>query len=285
MIKKLLIFAGYSLKYELKRTFIVLLLILAFGISTHYGLTDRLETEFTSVNVIDEDKSNLSNKFIFYLESINITFNQNAPNTIKIPSGFEKDFMERNATLGTGLLGPDTSEAYDFQLYLLGESNRINTTSNISDGGILIVILIITLSISSFLNSVQDYRISNRIYFFNNHLPFWYYILIGNIITFFFIAILAIIGVFSIQDILLLFILIFLLILVVYYQRNNIKLISNISYFVYGIGFLLVLAQIQGLNNYPVLDLLFEEVSPMLFIDLTILVVLVILVARLKFTE
>ena len=284
MNKGILYFLWYSLKYEIKRSYIFLGIIFLLYIFFSFGIQQQVSAGVNSVNLIDNDNSELSRNFTSYIKFNNITTNPESFNIVIIPEGFEESYNNRNATLKVGILGVGSNHIYEYQLYRLGEGNRIITKTQVLEQEIIILflaLLVIIVLISFFYES----RISGKIYFITNHLSFWWYYALSNLILIISGLYFIIYGSIPLKILLLSLIIFLMMIILVFYQRNNSKLVQNINLVVYVIGALFVIGRIIGLKNYPLFDLMFKENSPIIFVDIGIFIILLYVVSRIKLTE
>ena len=284
MIKGLLYFLWYSIKYEIKRSYIFMGIIILLYLLFSGGFKQQVSAGVNSVNIIDEDNSELSRNFTSYIKSNNITINPESFNTLFIPKGFEEDYNRRNATLKVGFSGVDSNKIYEYQLYRLGDSNRITAETIVIEQKITIFIIGL-LFISAIVAFFYESRISGKLYFITNHISFWTYFALSHIIFILLSLYIILSGGIPLKILLLLLIVYLIFTILIFYNRNNTKLSHNINYIIYAVGALLVVGRIIGLKKYPLVGLLFDGYSPVIFTDITIFIILLIIVSRIKLTE
>lgn len=287
MLKKTFHLIIFNLKYEIKRLLPIGIIALLFFLLLQSSFKDIIKGPFKSINIEDKDNSELSREFIEFLQiDRNYTLSEQGANSILIPSGFEEQYYLANGTLYGTVFGVDSGDTYEFQLYKLNETKRINfKTDTFNMQSDLIVIIILVIVIQLFVSDFTGSRLNGKIYFLSNHINFWLYFVCSNIIVIV-ISILSLIkGIVTFKHILLMSIIFFSCILLVFRLRKNPKLESSMNYILYGLGFVLLWMKFKNFYYLPIIDLLFEGIHPVIIVDIILFIVLLVFVCKTRLTE
>lgn len=288
MLKRIYHLILFNIKYEFKRMRFLIVLLLLLVLTTRTTMIGKdLKTTFTSIDIQDEDNSDLSKELIdFLLIQKNFTTSEQALHKLTIPKGFEDDYKKYNASIIGPIFGVDSNDIYEFQLYKMNETKRIHFSSDVLGGssGLFIFFMLIIL-ISSFTNTFITSRKDGTLYFISNNINFWVYFMCSRIITVSILIFLLIKNIITFQYLLLLIILFLAFILLIYKLRKNARILDRYSWCIYGVGFSLLFMKLQNLYYLPIVDLLFKEIHPIIIVDIIILIVLFMLVRKIKLTE
>lgn len=286
MFKKILSLFKFNIKYELKRN-IPLFIILSIFLLFSFGLKNPISGLTHSINIIDKDNTLLSAELTeFLIKQKNLIQTPTATTTLIIPYGFMEDYKNSNATIKMPALSALVSaDMCYFQLYHINESNKIKTyTQNLYDSELTILVML-SIFLIAFTTQFIGSRANGSIYFMSNHIGFWVYWVMSNMVSIIFIISFIVTGMITIKQLMLFGILFLIWIVVIYKLRRNALIIENQWYAMAILFGTLLILKTKNFYYLPIADLLFSKTHPIIIVDIIIFVVLLIIVSKIRLTE